>query len=338
VFGAASGGRGAVVAGDLSVTPGGTLYVEVGGGPTSTGCGDGQLCNGGFNGGGSTPVFGAGGGGASDVRTESDSTADTLSSRLLVAAGGGGGGDDLGPCAGGAGGDAEADGIAGSFCGSAAGGFGGAATTSAGGPGGSPTGATGSLGIGGSAGTGGGGGGGLFGGGGGGDNSSIGGGDLGGGGGGGGGSNLVPSGGSASIDTTGVPTVTVSYAVPTVQFSPPALSFPTQAESTLSAWQTVTITNAGGASLAVTGVTFDGSDPHDYLITSDGCLGSIAPAATCQIGVGFAPQAQGARSASLVIATNDPNSPASVSLSGTGGPLPQGATGPAGPPAALGAT
>ena len=36
--------------------------------------------NGGFNGGGSTTVLGAGGGGASDVRTESNSTAGTLSS------------------------------------------------------------------------------------------------------------------------------------------------------------------------------------------------------------------------------------------------------------------
>jgi hypothetical protein len=338
VFGNAPGGRGAVVTGDLSVTPGGTLYVEVGGGPTTSAECDDQLCNGGFNGGGSTPIFGAGGGGASDVRTESNSAADTLSSRLVVAAGGGGGGDNSGACAGGAGGNAGANGTAGPSCGSAGGGFGGAGTLSAGGAGGSPTGATGSLGIGGSAGTGGGGGGGLFGGGGGGDNSATGGGHFGGGGGGGGGSNLVPGGGSASTDTTGVPSVTVSYAVPTVQVSPPALSFPTQAESTLSAWQTVTITNAGGASLAVTGLTFNGSDPQDYLITSDGCLGSIAPAATCQIGVGFAPQAQGARSASLVIATNDPNSPASVSLSGTGGPLPQGATGPAGPPGAIGAT
>ena len=338
-FGRAPGGLGAVIAGDLSVTPDGTLFVEVGGAPTSSAeCATNQVCNGGFNGGGSTPVFGAGGGGASDVRTESSSTADTLSSRLLVAAGGGGGGDDFGGCAGGAGGNAGANGTAGPSCGSAGGGFGGAGTPIAGGAGGSPTGAAGSLGIGGSAGTGGGGGGGLFGGGGGGDSSAGGGNSFGGAGGGGGGSNLVPSGGSASTDTTGVPSVTVSYAVPTVQVSPPALSFPTQAGSTLSAWQTVTITNAGAASLDVTGLTFSGSDAHDYLITSDGCLGSIAPAATCQIGVGFAPQAQGARTASLVIATNDPNSPASVSLSGTGGPLPQGATGPAGPPGAIGAT
>jgi hypothetical protein len=59
---------------------------------------------------------------------------------------------------------------------------------------------------------GGGGGGGLFGGGGGGG----GGGYLGGGGGGGGGSNLVPAGGSQSVDNTGVPMVQISYVlVPT---------------------------------------------------------------------------------------------------------------------------
>jgi hypothetical protein len=336
VFGGAAGGRAAVVAGDLSVTPGETLYVEVGGSPTSSGCYPSQPCNGGFNGGGSTPNFGTGGGGASDVRTTSNSNPNTLSSRLLVAAGGGGGGDSNGPCAGGAGGDAGASGTAGASCGLTGGGGGGAGTASAGGTGGSPGGGTGSLGIGGSTGEGGAGGGGLYGGGGGGDNSASP-GVEGGGGGGGGGSNLVPPGGSASTDTTGVPAVTISYAVAAVQVSPSALSFPTQAQSTISASQAVTITNTGLASLVVTGLTFTGTDPQDYLITSNGCLGPIAPAASCQVGVDFVPQAQGARSASLLIASNDPNSPASVPLSGTGGQLPQGppgqtgATGPQGP-------
>jgi hypothetical protein len=40
----------------------------------------------------------------------------------------------------------------------------------------------------------------------------------------------------------------------------------------------------------------------------------------------------------LQIASNDPNSPASVSLSGTGGQLPQGPSGPTGPTGPAGAT
>ncbi|MHB1571266.1 MAG: glycine-rich protein, partial [Solirubrobacteraceae bacterium] len=84
-----AGGNGATVTGTLSVSPGQTLYVEVGGlGSTNSG---------GFNGGGSAVGSTAGGGGgASDVRTCSSTAAScpgaisSLQSRLLVAGGGGG--------------------------------------------------------------------------------------------------------------------------------------------------------------------------------------------------------------------------------------------------------
>jgi hypothetical protein len=82
-------GRAHQLAGDLSVTPGQTLYVQVGGVGIAA-------RNGGFNGGGdggsSTSDDGYGGGGASDIRTISRNQAGTLDSRLMVAAGGGGGG------------------------------------------------------------------------------------------------------------------------------------------------------------------------------------------------------------------------------------------------------
>jgi hypothetical protein len=90
------------------------------------------------------------------------------------------------------------------------------------------------------------------------------------------------------------------------------------------------VTNTGLASLVVTGLTFAGTDPQDYLITSNGCLGPIAAGASCTVGVAFAPQQQGASSATLQIASNDPSGPARVSVSGTGGQLPQGQTGPMG--------
>jgi hypothetical protein len=112
-------GRGAQVSGDLPVTPGQTLYVNVGGAPTFSNTPTRSCvqrdhtfiaCAGGFNGGGSSQ-WGGGGGGASDVRTLSRSgdQVESLHSRLIVAAGGGGSG---GGCvlnsrfSGGAGGDA----------------------------------------------------------------------------------------------------------------------------------------------------------------------------------------------------------------------------------------
>ena len=222
-------GRGARVSTDLAVSPGQTLYVNVGGTPTGSG--------GGFNGGGSS-FNGGGGGGASDVRFVSRDQNNTLSSRLIVAAGGGGSGqgqggvfcDDLPPetgtVLGGAGGNAGSDGGAAQNLSSGTGDCfpvegteggagtqtgGGAAGTPGGGNGGTP-GQSGSLGLGGNgAGGGGGGGGGFFGGGGGADlhnpydpetlTTAA---------GGGGGSNLVFGSGIVTISNS-APSVTISY-------------------------------------------------------------------------------------------------------------------------------
>lgn len=93
--------RGAIVTADLTVTPGASLYVAVGGNGGSTDYYGNTFGSGGFNGGaaggvglyGGRPIAGysgAGGGGASDVRTSPRSAGLTTDTRLLVAAGGGG--------------------------------------------------------------------------------------------------------------------------------------------------------------------------------------------------------------------------------------------------------
>jgi Glycine rich protein len=225
-----SAGRGAQVSGDLTgLVAGQDLYVNVGG------AADGE--SGGFNGGGSSVHFGGGGGGASDVRTVSRSgdPLESLESRLIVAGGAGGSGSFVG-CTlpdgstdgtrtGGDGGDAGSAGGDGEPCGSLAGGTGGkAGTQSEGGLGGSPDGLSGSLGQGGGAGNFGGGGGGYYGGGGGdwtsaGVSSAP-------GGGGGGGSSLDPDGGSATLDDSRTPSVTISYTDPTADTTPPVVTVP----------------------------------------------------------------------------------------------------------------
>jgi hypothetical protein len=127
-------GSGAQVSGDLAVTQGQTLYVEVGGAPTNTSnCFPDVACVGGFNGGGSSSLIGGGGGGASDVRTEPRSTSLSIDDSGLIVAGGGGGSGASGRCEdalpdllpGGAGDDAGMDGANGASCGSADGGNGG---------------------------------------------------------------------------------------------------------------------------------------------------------------------------------------------------------------------
>jgi hypothetical protein len=97
--GTVAGGLGGYATGTLSVTPGSTINIYVGGKGVD-GPGSGQNCNllGGYNGGGNTGATccsnaggGAGsGGGASDVRVGGI----TLNDRVIVGAGGGGAGDN----------------------------------------------------------------------------------------------------------------------------------------------------------------------------------------------------------------------------------------------------
>lgn len=212
----APGGRGAQVTGTLAgLTPGATLYVEVGGVGIPGIGGIGQPAPS-FNGGGASGADpsnnrGGGGGGASDVRTTTRSEASSLSSRRLVAAGGGGGGGtatNQAPVPGGDAGAAGGGGTMGGRPGTATGGGAGGSPGSGGNPG-SP-GTTGHGGMGGLF-FGGGGGGGLFGGGGGGAGAGT---TVAGGG--GGGSSLVPTGGTQGLSSTAA-SVTITYSTaPTV--------------------------------------------------------------------------------------------------------------------------
>jgi hypothetical protein len=284
-----TGGLGARLEGDLAVTPGKVLFIEVGGNG-----GDGSHAvsgAGGFNGGGSTRTNGllpgGGGGGATDIRTCSmlaascTNAANTLNSRLLVAAGGGGGGSigegNLGAGTGGGGGAAGASGQAGSTdgCGTGTpGGGGGAGTQTAGGAGGTagsangaPAGNPGVLGQGGdvpssgaTAEPAGGGGGGYFGGGAGGSGNGC------NAGGGGGGSSLVPSNGSISTDTTGVPELVISYSV-AQDAGVSTSAAPSNATAGYPALLTSTVTNGGPD----TGpITFKDSVPAGLTINSVG--------------------------------------------------------------------
>ena len=207
--GGVEGGAAAEVTGDLSVTPGDVLYVEVAG----IGEDSGEGGEGGFNGGAAGGSASGGRGGGSDIRLLPLSSGLISDTRLVVAGGAGGGGGN-GEDFGGNGGDA---GSAGGFSSSWEGG--GAGTESEGGEGGegcTQFGESGQLGQGGVGGFGesgnnggGGGGGGFYGGGGGGP------GCVSGGGGGGGGSSLVPLGGE--LETASLlasPEIQISYTPP----------------------------------------------------------------------------------------------------------------------------
>jgi hypothetical protein len=231
------GGFGALVSAQVPVTPGQTLYVEVG---SSLG----------FNGGGTGGGEGGHGGGASDVSTCSATASSCpggvsgLATRILVAGGGGGGGHDGSQVesgieflrygvkggSGGSAGSSPAAGSSGAGHSGASGGIGGepGGPNAGGGPGAGGSGPT-SSGISGVAGTegsggaggagyedeggGGGGGGGYYGGGGGGGGGYEATNTFGGGGGGGAGSSFIEdsaTNGSITTDTTGKPSVTIA--------------------------------------------------------------------------------------------------------------------------------
>jgi IPT/TIG domain len=182
------GGQGARVLGTLSVTPGETLYVHVGG--------EGKP---------GIHTKPGGGGHASDVRTSPLSAGLSPDPRLIVAgAGGGGGGEGRLEGGGSRGGNAEEAGEEGL----AEGGAGATATGPGAGGAGECAGKEGALEAGGAGGAcpdeGGGGGDGLYGGGGGGGAAAS-------GGGGGGGSSLVPAGGSKALAGGERPQVQISY-------------------------------------------------------------------------------------------------------------------------------
>jgi hypothetical protein len=359
-----SGGAGADVVGQLSVSAGEVLYVEVAA-PDFNGGGYGGF---GFEGG-----VGGSGGGASDVRTISQTEPESLESRLLVAGGGGGGGGAFDGGVGGNGGNAGNPGTAGTGGSSSSddGAAGGAGTLTGGGAGATgcsepdSSGGNGGLGLGGMGGgeafspfsSGAGGGGGGYTGGGGGESSCNPEPEASAAGGGGGGSSYVYGGASFSsfgaASTSTAPSVSITYLTPaTATPGSSAVTFPaTQPLQTVSAPQAITITNAGGNPLQISGLTFADSSsplstdaPEDFLIGSSTCFGSIAYEESCQVTVRFAPQNEGTQTGTLRILGNMGAGATVVTLSGTGGTLPQGpqgdtgAQGAQGVPGAQGAT
>ncbi len=166
--------------------------------------------------------------------------------------------------------------------------------------------------------------------------------------------------GEANLDGTGVNERLITglslggllslpaVSVPVAQVSPVAPEpFANTPQGSLSGPSTLTLTNTGQRALSLTGLSFAGADPSDFLVSTGTCLASVDPGNSCQLQLYFSPQGQGTRSATLQIATTDyANSPLQVPLSGAGagvsvtpGPQgPAGPTGPAGPQGPTGAT
>jgi len=101
------------------------------------------------------------------------------------------------------------------------------------------------------------------------------------------------------------------------QLSPTSLNFGNQTVGFVSAAQPVTLTNTGNIALTITSILITGTNAGDFGRTYN-CGTSLAAGSSCTISVTFKPTATGVRTASLSISDNAPNSPQTVSLTGTG--------------------
>jgi hypothetical protein len=108
---------------------------------------------------------------------------------------------------------------------------------------------------------------------------------------------------------------------PDEEISPGAIDFGSALVGTQTDTRTVTLTNGESASAPdlVGQASLSGADASQFTIVSDGCSNSsVAIGASCHVAVRFAPDAVGDAAASLSIPSDDPTSPATVALSGTG--------------------
>ena len=112
-------------------------------------------------------------------------------------------------------------------------------------------------------------------------------------------------------------TLTVtSTGTPGASVTPSSLSFGSQDIGTTSAPQMVALQNSGSSNLNVRGIT---ASPSQFVVAAAPVLPlTLGPGKSVNIGVTFAPVAQGAISGTLSIASNVAGSPTTVSLSGAG--------------------
>ena len=115
-------------------------------------------------------------------------------------------------------------------------------------------------------------------------------------------------------DNAGTQTVNLSGSgVAPVSVSPTSYNFESVAQGGSSSTH-VTLTNRTSSAVNFAGIAISGA----FAIASNTCGSSIAAGKSCTVGVTFSPAATGSATGSLTFTDDAPNSPQSVSLSGTG--------------------
>jgi hypothetical protein len=124
----------------------------------------------------------------------------------------------------------------------------------------------------------------------------------------------------AAPAVTGTVALTGTTIRPAVTLSATSLAFGNVPINTISAPQTVTVTNTGTVPLVFSSISMGGLNPGRFPQTNDCPIGGagLPPNASCTVTITFQPNRIVARSATLTIRDNAPNSPQTVALTGTG--------------------
>lgn len=102
-----------------------------------------------------------------------------------------------------------------------------------------------------------------------------------------------------------------------IQVVPASLDFGQVSVGSISSPRTVIVSNVGGEDLVLGTVTINGTNATEF--TNTGGSAQLSPGSSCNVTVAFAPQSEGAKTASLNIPSNDQDTPtAVVGLSGQG--------------------
>ncbi len=99
-------------------------------------------------------------------------------------------------------------------------------------------------------------------------------------------------------------------------FAPTSVTVNNQALNTASAAQVVTLTNNSSATIAFTSASVGTGFSIDQATTT--CVATLAPAASCNVGVIFTPTTDSVHSTTLSVVSNAPGSPHTINLVGTG--------------------
>lgn len=123
----------------------------------------------------------------------------------------------------------------------------------------------------------------------------------------------------ASDDAYNTPQISKATGLAAAILTPSSVSFGTVKSGTTSKPVKFTLTNNQAAALTGIEISFAGTNPTDFAVSTTTCTSQLPAKSKCSISVTFTPGATGSRSAILMVIDDANNSPQEAQLKGNGG-------------------